>query len=145
MAQVARDGIDRESGSAPTRRRHAFRRRLGCAALAAGSLLVWRADAWLQRHVARLPRHEEGATQLWAHRGYHEGAIEENSLASLDAALQHGYAGVEVDVHYVPGRGIFISHDDIEPGEEAGLVPLRDFLARHGAAMSYWIDFKNLG
>lgn len=46
-----------------------------------------------------------------AHRGLHDGALPENSLAAFRAAIAAGYA-IELDVHLGSGGELLVFHDD---------------------------------
>jgi glycerophosphoryl diester phosphodiesterase len=113
--------------------------------LASLLLVALASDAWLRRRARRLPR-GRSAPVIWAHKGgYHLDGIEPNTLEALDAAVARGYTGVELDVRHVPGHGLLLSYDPVAPGAEGRLLRLEQFLSRYGTALSYWIDFKNLG
>jgi len=81
---------------------------------------------------------------LWAHRGYAQG-LPENSMASFDAAWKMGCYGIELDIHFIEGRGFIVAHDlpAKETGKEDGLF-LNTVLDRYGDRFYYWLDFKNL-
>ena len=46
----------------------------------------------------------------YAHRGLHNEAIPENSMAAFRAALDHGY-GIELDVHLLKDGNLAVIHD----------------------------------
>jgi Glycerophosphoryl diester phosphodiesterase family len=82
---------------------------------------------------------------LWAHRGFHSVA-QENSVASVRAAVEKGFCGAEVDVQWFDDRGLVIAHDEVD---ENDLLPnaltLAQLLDSLPQAPDYlWLDFKNL-
>lgn len=46
----------------------------------------------------------------YAHRGLHDGALPENSMAAFRAALEHGY-GIELDLHLLADGELAVIHD----------------------------------
>jgi hypothetical protein len=99
--------------------------------------LVAYASLWYtarEREAALPPRPTPPNTALarWAHR--------QNSLEALDRARAAGFAGVELDIHFDGARGLVVGHDPTDSPR----LGLHDALARHGAAFSYWLDFKGL-
>lgn len=82
---------------------------------------------------------------LWAHRGFHV-VSQENSVASVSAAVAKGFCGAEIDVQWFNDRGLVVAHDEIN---ENDLLPnaltLAQLLDSLPQAPSYlWLDFKNL-
>ena len=82
---------------------------------------------------------------VWAHRGFHSVA-QENSVASVRAAVAKGFCGAEIDVQWFDDRGLVIAHDEVE---ENDLLPnaltLAQLLDSLPQAPGYlWLDFKNL-
>ena len=80
--------------------------------------------------------------KLFAHRGFVENNMKQNSIASLKNAFEKGFKGVEFDIWWIDGE-FFVKHD--KPSEkELFLLPrLQDYLV-HKNELEYWIDFKNL-
>lgn len=82
---------------------------------------------------------------LWAHRGYHATA-QENSVASVSAAVQKGFCGAEIDVQWFSDRGLVVAHDEVEEGDllpnALTLAQLLDSLQQPPQYL--WLDFKNL-
>ncbi len=80
--------------------------------------------------------------KLFAHRGFVENNMKQNSIASLKNAFEKGFKGVEFDIWWIDGE-FFVKHD--KPAEkELFLLPrLQDYLV-HKNELEYWIDFKNL-
>lgn len=56
------------------------------------------------------PGMQELSRWRYAHRGLHDGAYPENSMAAFRAALEHGY-GIELDVHLLKDGGLAVIHD----------------------------------
>ncbi|MEP7086892.1 MAG: glycerophosphodiester phosphodiesterase family protein, partial [Gemmatimonadota bacterium] len=82
---------------------------------------------------------------LWAHRGYHA-AAQENSVASVTAAVAKGFCGAEIDVQWFSDRGLVVAHDEVAEGDllknALTLAQLLDSLPRPPQYL--WLDFKNL-
>ncbi|MBA2684123.1 MAG: glycerophosphodiester phosphodiesterase [Gemmatimonadaceae bacterium] len=82
---------------------------------------------------------------LWAHRGYHATA-QENSVASVTAAVTKGFCGAEIDVQWFSDRGLVVAHDEVEEGDilpnALTLAQLLDSLPQPPQYL--WLDFKNL-
>jgi glycerophosphoryl diester phosphodiesterase len=86
-----------------------------------------------------LPRH-----MLWAHGGYTQG-FPYNSLESFDAARRMGYYGIELDIHFMEGKGFIVAHDlPAKITDRGDNLFLNKVLDRYGARFYYWLDFKNL-
>ena len=80
--------------------------------------------------------------KLFAHRGFVENNMKQNSIASLKNAFEKGFKGVEFDIWWIDGE-FFVKHDK-PAGKELFLLPrLQDYLV-HKNELEYWIDFKNL-
>ena len=82
---------------------------------------------------------------VWAHRGFHAVA-QENSVASVSAAVTKGFCGAEIDVQWFDDRGLVVAHDEVE---ENDLLPnaltLAQLLDSLPTPPQYlWLDFKNL-
>jgi hypothetical protein len=82
---------------------------------------------------------------LWAHRGFHVTA-QENSVASVSAAVAKGFCGAEIDVQWFSDRGLVVAHDEVEEGDllpnALTLAQLLDSLPQPPQYL--WLDFKNL-
>ena len=64
----------------------------------------------------------------YAHRGLHDAARPENSMAAFRAALNQGY-GVELDVHLLRDGNLAVIHDSLlkrTTGEEGRVEQLRE-------------------
>lgn len=86
-----------------------------------------------------LPRH-----MLWAHGGYTQG-FQYNSLESFDAARRMGYYGIELDIHFIEGRGFIVTHDlPVKTNDSGNALFLNTVFERYKDAFYYWLDFKNL-
>lgn len=85
------------------------------------------------------------APAMWAHRGFHAVA-QENSVASVSAAVTKGFCGAEIDVQWFDDRGLVVAHDSVEENDllpnALTLAQLLDSLPR--APQYLWLDFKNL-
>jgi hypothetical protein len=82
---------------------------------------------------------------IWAHRGFHAVA-QENSVASVSAAVTKGFCGAEIDVQWFDDRGLVVAHDEMA---ENDLLPnaltLAQLLDSLPTPPQYlWLDFKNL-
>jgi glycerophosphoryl diester phosphodiesterase len=56
------------------------------------------------------PEAAPGQVLLFAHRGF-SSVAPENTLAAFEAALHHGFPGVELDVHASRDRRLLVTHD----------------------------------
>lgn len=56
------------------------------------------------------PGLEELKKWKYAHRGLHDEALPENSMAAFRAALEHGY-GIELDIHLIKDGSLAVMHD----------------------------------
>lgn len=81
-------------------------------------------------------------TRLFAHRGFHSTNAPQNTVASLDAAYENGFRGVEFDIWYLEEK-LVLKHDHPKKEEIKNLPLFLEYLA-HGNEMDYWCDFKNL-
>jgi glycerophosphoryl diester phosphodiesterase len=122
-----------------TRRERAFH----AALVAALFVACWASyNLFLPRAVA-LP----GCTTpaIWAHRGFHAVA-EENSVASVGAAVAKGFCGAEIDVQWFDDRGLVVAHDEVNENDllpnALTLAQLLDSLPQPPHYL--WLDFKNL-
>ena len=80
--------------------------------------------------------------KLFAHRGFVENNLKQNSIASLKNAFEKGFKGVEFDIWWIDGE-FFVKHDKPSQKELFLLPRLQDYLV-HKNELEYWIDFKNL-
>lgn len=80
--------------------------------------------------------------RFFAHRGYHNQSIAQNSIASLKEAYELNFRAVEYDVWFLEGK-IYVVHDRPESNELESLPQLSDYFLFKNE-MKYWIDFKNL-
>lgn len=80
--------------------------------------------------------------KLFAHRGYVENNIKQNSIASLKNAVKNQFKGVEFDVWNV-NNDLIISHDKPKSDPLNLLPKFKDYLIFKNQ-IEYWIDFKNL-
>jgi glycerophosphoryl diester phosphodiesterase len=89
--------------------------------------------------------------KVWAARGLVEGgtdithAGEQNSITSISRAFAAGAKGVEVDVHFDAGQGIYIvSHDFPYNLKDGALLTLEALLEALPGDRYFWLDFKKL-
>jgi glycerophosphoryl diester phosphodiesterase len=80
--------------------------------------------------------------KLFAHRGFVENNMKQNSIASLKNAVAKGFKGVEFDIWWLDGE-FLIKHDKPNEKEKFLLPRLQDYLC-FGNDLEYWFDFKNL-
>ena len=80
--------------------------------------------------------------KLFAHRGFVENNIKQNSVASLKNAVANGFKAIEFDIWWINGEFI-IKHDKPKREEEFLLPRLQDYLI-YKNELEYWFDFKNL-
>jgi glycerophosphoryl diester phosphodiesterase len=100
---------------------------------------IYRFNSVRIRTLKNLPRN-----MIWAHRGYKVGSSD-NSIESFDAAKKMGYYGIELDIHFIEGKGFVVAHDI--PAKEiynAASLLLDSVFSRYGKQFHYWLDFKNL-
>jgi glycerophosphoryl diester phosphodiesterase len=77
---------------------------------------------------------------IFAHRGLVTKDSPQNSIASLKAAVEGGFDGIEFDLWFVDGE-ILIKHD--QPKKSEKLPTLREYFSFKNK-LTYWLDFKNL-
>jgi glycerophosphoryl diester phosphodiesterase len=80
--------------------------------------------------------------KLFAHRGFVENNMKQNSILSLKNAVTKGFKAVEFDIWWCDGE-FLVKHDKPSDKEKFLLPRLQDYLC-YGSDLEYWIDFKNL-
>lgn len=80
--------------------------------------------------------------KLFAHRGYVENNIKQNSIASLKNAFKNGYKAIEFDVWFLENK-LILSHDKPKKTDDFSIVRFKDYLLYQNQ-IEYWVDFKNL-
>lgn len=80
--------------------------------------------------------------RLFAHRGFVEENIAENSLPSLIKAHQLGFRAIEFDLWFF-NEELLLKHDRPLVCEFKSLATLKNYFC-FGNEMTYWLDFKNL-
>jgi|GEM_PF-3207712 len=85
------------------------------------------------------PIFKESTTKRWSHRGVARNQKDENTLLSIEKAIEIGYEGVEIDLWYNNGV-FFLSHDE---NYNDSLSTLEDVFNRFPEA-SFWLDIKNI-
>jgi len=81
-------------------------------------------------------------TRLFAHRGFASGNISQNSIASLKAAYENDFRGVEFDIWFLNSK-LVLKHDMPQVSEINSLPQFADYFS-YGNEIYYWLDFKNL-
>jgi len=80
--------------------------------------------------------------KLFAHRGFADKNIKQNTIASLKNAVNKGFEAIEFDIWWIDNE-FLVKHDKPNNREIFLLPRLRDYLC-YGNDLEYWIDFKNL-
>jgi len=80
--------------------------------------------------------------KLFAHRGFVENNMKQNSIASLKNAFAKGFKAIEFDIWWLDGE-FFVKHDKPNRKEEFSLPRLQDYLY-YKNELEYWFDFKNI-
>lgn len=103
------------------------------------SLIIVKFNSIKVQTLQNLPRH-----MIWAHRGFTQG-FRDNSIESFDAARSTGYYGIEIDIHFLEGKGFIVAHD-ISPkmSDNNSVLSLDTVFKRYTDQFYYWLDFKNL-
>ena len=81
-------------------------------------------------------------TRLFSHRGFVQGNILQNSVASLYEARKNGFKAIEFDIWFLEGK-LFLKHDLPCEMELKNLPRFCDYFP-FGNDLDYWLDFKNL-
>lgn len=79
---------------------------------------------------------------LYAHRGFHNLEIKENTLESLENAYKNQFTAIEFDI-WLKNDGLIISHDQPKNSNEFFYPSLENFL-KYQNHFNYWLDFKNI-
>ena len=80
--------------------------------------------------------------KLFAHRGFVENNMKQNSILSLKNAVTKGFKAVEFDIWWCDGE-FLVKHDKPIDKEKFLLPRLQDYLC-YKNELEYWIDFKNI-
>lgn len=83
-----------------------------CAGLAAGTALAAGGLALCMRGRSGQPGLEKLRSWRYAHRGLHDEARPENSMAAFRAAVERGY-GAELDIHLLSDGTLAVIHDSL--------------------------------
>lgn len=83
--------------------------------------------------------------KLFSHRGYlpfnnQKNLLQENSIASLKNAVNHGFKAIEFDIWYIENQ-LILSHD--MPTNTENCARFIEYL-QYQNQLEYWLDFKNL-
>ena len=80
--------------------------------------------------------------KIFAHRGYVQNNIKQNSIASLKNAIKNGFKAIEFDVWWIKNE-LLLSHDKPNESQLFNLPRFKDYLV-YANQINYWIDFKNI-
>ena len=86
--------------------------------------------------------------KVFAHRGFTfdennpQNKIDQNSLASLKNAVNHGFKAIEFDIWYFNSQ-LVLSHDQPNLSNYQTLAKFSEYFI-YGNQLDYWLDFKNL-
>jgi glycerophosphoryl diester phosphodiesterase len=80
--------------------------------------------------------------KLFAHRGFVEKNISQNSIESFKQAYKNNFRAIEFDIWFLQEK-LFLKHDFPKESELKSLANLNDYF-KHGNEFFYWLDFKNL-
>jgi glycerophosphoryl diester phosphodiesterase len=80
--------------------------------------------------------------KLFAHRGFVENNMKQNSILSLKNAVTKGFKAIEFDIWWCDGE-FLVKHDKPIDKEKFLLPRLQDYLC-YKNELEYWIDFKNI-
>jgi len=80
--------------------------------------------------------------KVFAHRGFVQNNIKQNSIASLKNAVKNNFTAIEFDIWFFDGE-FYLSHDKPTQLSLNNLPRFRDYLLFENR-LDYWIDFKNL-
>lgn len=78
--------------------------------------------------------------RLFAHRGFWQENLFQNSISSLKAAYEKRFRAIEFDI-WLCGQSLLLKHDQPQP--EENLPKLSDYFQFHNELI-YWLDFKNM-
>lgn len=93
---------------------------------------------------------EISISPIWLHMGFYNERIPPNSLQAFTKAINKGFSGVEIDVHYLENEDrIVVCHDlPSQPQLYKSLPDLDQYLmilAKDKTRnVTLWLDFKNL-
>ncbi len=86
--------------------------------------------------------------KLFAHRGFtfddknQQNKINQNSLASLKNAVNHGFKAIEFDIWYFNSQ-LVLCHGQPNLSNFQSLTKFSEYFI-YGNELDYWLDFKNL-
>ncbi len=80
--------------------------------------------------------------RLFAHRGFAENKLQQNTITSLNQAKEKGFVAVEFDIWFFEGK-LVLKHDEPKENEIKNLPNFSDYLVFQNEFF-YWLDFKNL-
>jgi len=81
-------------------------------------------------------------TTLFSHRGHFEDGIPDNSIASLDKAVEKDFTAIEFDIWLYKDK-LVINHDNPEEKKKKSFPNIVDYFKYHNN-LEYWLDFKNM-
>lgn len=80
--------------------------------------------------------------KLFAHRGFVDNDISQNSLKALKNAYLKGFRAIEFDIWFLNNQ-LLLSHDKPDIDKIKELAVFKDYFLYQNE-MEYWMDFKNL-
>jgi glycerophosphoryl diester phosphodiesterase len=86
--------------------------------------------------------------KIFAHRGFTfdennpQNKIDQNSLASLNNAVDHGFKAIEFDIWYFNSQ-LILCHDQPNLSNYQNFTKFDEYFI-YGNELDYWLDFKNL-
>jgi glycerophosphoryl diester phosphodiesterase len=86
--------------------------------------------------------------KIFAHRGFTfdennpQNKIDQNSLASLNNAVDHGFKAIEFDIWYFNSQ-LILCHDQPNLTNYQNFTKFDEYFI-YGNELDYWLDFKNL-
>ena len=89
----------------------------------------------------------QGLEKVWSHRGLRSTTIKENTIKSVQNAINNGFHGVEIDIFFETKKNKFIvQHDKVQNKQKKSLFLENIFRALNQEKQQcyFWLDFKNL-
>jgi glycerophosphoryl diester phosphodiesterase len=86
--------------------------------------------------------------KIFAHRGFTfdennpQNKIDQNSIASLKNAVDHGFKAIEFDIWYFNSQ-LILCHDQPSLSNYQNFTKFDEYFI-YGNQLDYWLDFKNL-
>ena len=80
--------------------------------------------------------------KIFAHRGFVQNNIKQNSIASLKNAFKNGFKAIEFDIWWLENQ-LFLNHDKPSKTSLFNLPHFGDYFI-YNNQIDYWLDFKNI-